>query len=233
MIAHARPSPGAPAPPEAPPPALHRLLLFWVALTFVLFWLPLVRSVMDGPSYQWGFGWWGWHLGGAGLEGDLWYLLPGVILGLALLWSGARAGAFFRWTAPAWMALLLAEAVHSAVTDPEGFVFYGDTLGIQINLTWLSPTFHLVGLVLVGIWLSRWKGVSRASGARAGAGVNLSRILALAALLPIQFALLRFGEPHGTTDAAGVLITIGQWLAVPWAVRPVRTEELGDGTPSA
>jgi hypothetical protein len=203
---------------QAPSGALHRLVLLWVALPFVLFWLPLVRSVMDGPTYQWGSGWWGWRLGGAGLEGDLWYLVSGVILGLLLLWSGARAGAFFRWAAPLWMLLLLADAVRSAITDPEGFVFYGDTLGIRVNLTWLSPTFHLVGLIFLGLWLFRWKDAGRSRNPRAGNDVDLRRILAVAALLPLQFALLRFGEPHGTSDAVGVLITIGQWFAVPWAL---------------
>ena len=233
MIAHADSPTRAPAQPEAPSRALHRLVLFWVTLTLVFFWLPLVRSVMDGPSYQWGFGWWGWRLGGAGLSGDLWYLVSGVVLGLVLLWSGARKGALFRWVAPLWMTLLLAEAVHSAITNPEGFVFYGDTLGLQINLTWLSPTFHLIGLVLVGLWLNRWRRVGHDPGVHSGKGVHLPRILALAALLPAQFFLLRFGEPHGATDAAGVLITIGQWLAAPWALGPVRKGEHGTGNRSA
>lgn len=233
MIAQAPPPTPRSARPKAPSWTLHRLLLFWVSVPFVLFWLPLVRSVMDGPTYQWGVSWWEWQLGGAGLEGDLWYLALGTALGTALLWSGARAGRFFRWATPVWMLLLLSRAVYFAVTNPHGFVFYGDTLGLQINLTWASPTFHLVGLVLVGLWLSRWKGAGRASGGRAGAGVDLRRILALAALLPVQFVLLRFGEPHGATDVAGVLITIGQWLAVPWALGPVGTEGHGDATPSA
>jgi hypothetical protein len=38
-------------------------------------------------------------------------------------------------------------------------------------------------------------------------------LLAIAlGLLPIQFVLLRFGEPHGTTDQIGVILTIAQWL---------------------
>ena len=44
--------------------------------------------------------------------------------------------------------------------------------------------------------------------------------LALIALLPIQFVLLRFGEPHGTTDQIGVVLTILQWMLIGAALRP-------------
>jgi hypothetical protein len=36
----------------------------------------------------------------------------------------------------------------------------------------------------------------------------------------VQFLLLQFGEPHGTTDQIGVVITILQWLLVGAALRP-------------
>lgn len=51
----------------------------------------------------------------------------------------------------------------------------------------------------------------------------------LISLLPIQFVLLRFGQPHGTTDQIGVVLTILQWLMVGAALRPYtpRTEECG------
>jgi hypothetical protein len=207
---------------------LHRLVLWWVAFPFVLFWLPLVRSVVDGPTYQWGVGWWGWRLGGAGLEGDLWYLAAGTVLGGILLWSGARSGGFFRWAAPAWMLMLLARATHIAVTVPDGFVFHGDTLGIRLNLTWVAPTFHAVGLLLFAVWLLGWSRSGGSAREAAGSPARTGWVVALAALLPVQVLLLRFGEPHGTTDAVGVLITIGQWLALPWAMgAPGRSVEKG------
>ncbi len=42
----------------------------------------------------------------------------------------------------------------------------------------------------------------------------------LLALLPVQFVLLRFGSPSGTTDVVGVLITIMQWMLLTAALRP-------------
>lgn len=47
-------------------------------------------------------------------------------------------------------------------------------------------------------------------------------VLALAALLPMQLVLLRVGEPHGTTDQIGVLITIAQWFLLSVALAPSR-----------
>jgi len=45
-------------------------------------------------------------------------------------------------------------------------------------------------------------------------------VLALAALLPLQLVLLRVGEPHGTPDQIGVLITIAQWFLLSIALGP-------------
>jgi hypothetical protein len=52
----------------------------------------------------------------------------------------------------------------------------------------------------------------------------------LIALLPIQFFLLRFGEPHGTTDQMGVVLTILQWMVVGTALRPRTMERDRDWT---
>jgi hypothetical protein len=50
---------------------------------------------------------------------------------------------------------------------------------------------------------------------------NTRWVLVLAALLPMQLVLLRIGEPHGTTDQIGVLITIAQWFLLSIALRRV------------
>jgi hypothetical protein len=38
----------------------------------------------------------------------------------------------------------------------------------------------------------------------------------------MQLVLLRVGEPHGTTDQIGVLITIAQWFLLSIALRRAR-----------
>ena len=49
---------------------------------------------------------------------------------------------------------------------------------------------------------------------------NKKLLAAFFLLLPIQFVLLRFGEPHGTTDAIGVLLTIAQCPLLAAALYP-------------
>jgi hypothetical protein len=209
------------------PSGLLKALLVWTALPFVFFWLPLVRSLFDGPTYEWGVGWWGVRMGGAGVTGDLWYLVLGTALGGILLWSGWRGKrAVLRWALPVWFSLLLARALHWAWQDPQGFVFRGDTLGVELNLTWLAPGFHLVGILLYLAWLRQDRRVSASARITAPwTSRNTWRIVALAALLPVQFLLLRLGEPHGASDAVGVLITIVQWFALGWALSPVPAQE--------
>lgn len=168
------------------PGLLGWIVLYWLAVPLLFFWLPLVRSVLDGSTYQWANRWGPWRVGGVGLEGDVWYLVLGAGLGLALLWSGARGGSrFFRWVAPVWMTLLLARAIHFALTSPDGFVFHGDTLGIRLDLTWVAPTYHALGLLLFGLWFARQRRLGRP--AVAPAAPTLGRVLALAALLPLRF----------------------------------------------
>jgi hypothetical protein len=38
--------------------------------------------------------------------------------------------------------------------------------------------------------------------------------------VPVQLVLLIFGEPHGLTDAIGVIGTITQWVLLAWALYP-------------
>jgi len=158
------------------------------------------------------------------VTGDLWYLVLGTALGAVLLWSGWRGErTVLRWALPIWFSLLLARALHWAWQDPQGFVFRGDTFGVEVNLTWVAPGFHLVGLLLYLAWRRQEHTQDRpvsASVRRAVAWTprNTRRIVALAALLPLQFLLLRLGEPHGASDAIGVLITIAQWFALGWAL---------------
>src|ERR1044072_6355926 len=45
-------------------------LLLWTALTTLVFWLPLVRGLFDGVTYQWG----GFGFSGRGTDGDYWFV---------------------------------------------------------------------------------------------------------------------------------------------------------------
>lgn len=201
---------------------LLRLLVAWLLIISLFAWLPLLRSLFDGDTYEWASGpWFGHVFRGAGLHGDLWYLA----LKLALF-APAVVGLLRRWwplgalLAATLAALYLTADLHTLLTLDEPLVFHGDTLGVRVNITALAPVASglafLVALTLV-------RDVARAPGAGPLplAPANVRMLVMLGALLPIQFVLLQFGEPHGTTDAIGVVMTIAQWLGLAAALRIV------------
>ena len=202
-----------------------RALLAWTAVTTLVFWLPLVRSLMDGDTYEWGF----FGLHGKGLHGDLWSPVLGASLALATRWLGWRGARLpFHALLLLWVVPLGVGASYLSLSRPQDFRFQGDSLGIDISLV---P----IGLLLFGgfaslaIW---WVIRDLRSGAQREAPpwtrTNTHLFACLAAVLPIQFFLLRFGEPNSPQDAIGVVLTILQWLLLGVAIRP----RLRHGRPS-
>lgn len=206
------------------PDRLLRVLLFWTALTFLVAWLPTLRGLFDGPSYQWGAILWGWSFRGAGVGGDYWFPVLQSALGLTILWLGWRgARPPFGWLFAGWHATLFSSALYGALVYPDRYRFRGDTLGIDVSLAAVGPILTGGFLALAVLWLVRDLLAGRARERRPvppWAPANTVWAAALAALLPVQFVLLRFGVPHGVTDAAGVLITIAGWLLIGVAIRP-------------
>jgi len=202
-----------------PDPVL-RLLLAWTALTTLVFWLPFIRTLMDGPTYEWGLA----GLSGRRLQGDFWFPALGAALALSIRyfgWRGARLP--FHALLLLWLVPLGALASWAALSEPEQFRFQGDTLGVDIPLAWAGPAIFGGMALLAVFWVVR----NLRSGPRGShreilpwTPTNRALTLALVGLLPVQFLLLRFGEPHGTTDQIGVILTIAQWLLVGFALKP-------------
>ena len=197
-----------------------RVLLWWTCVTFLTGWLPAIRGALDGSTYRWSTSYFGYTVSGAGIGGDYWFALLKVVLGITILalgWRGARAP--FGYLLVGWQLFGFADSLHAAVTHPEDFRFRGDTLGVNISLAWLAPTFYGGALTLALSWFvsQRSNRLLRDPG---WARRNTWWFVILAAPLPVQAFLLRSGIPHGTTDQFGVLLTIFQWLLIPFALRP-------------
>lgn len=197
---------------------VRRVVVAWILVVGLFAWLPLLRSVFDGESYSWGLSFMGFPLSGSGLGGDFWYLplkTGFVVLTLYALvrcWRPVGAALATLWT-----ALVFADNVRAYLEDPNGLVLRGDTLGININLSLFAPILAgVVLLVCILLWRQSVLHGSRRPGALQPR--NIKRLTFLASLLPLQFGLLRFGEPHGLSDQAGVILTILQWLALAWAL---------------
>ena len=195
-------------------------LLFWTALTTLIFWLPSIRGLFDGASYEWGaFG-----FRGRGTDGDYWFVATGALLAIALqylAWRGPRAVFYVMFGG--WHLYLAVATTLAAIADPASLRFTGDTLGVDVSLAVAAPTFMGIAAALVLFWIVR---NARNGTARPALGAwsykNTRWVLALAALLPMQLVLLRVGEPHGTTDQIGVLVTIAQWFLLSIALRVER-----------
>jgi hypothetical protein len=187
--------------------------LWWTALTFLATWLPLVRSVMDGPSYEWATTFFSWHFGGHGLSWDYWLLIVRVAVGIVLLYAGWRNPSPRTAAAlTAWQILFAADTLYYAVTDPRGFRFRGDTLGVDISLTWIAPTLAML-FAIVAIWwireFARRPVPPRIQTETRFANVALWTVLAI---VPVQWILLHRGRGTDWYDVSGVVLTMLQWL---------------------
>ncbi len=194
------------------PGKLLRILLLWTSLTTLAFWLPLMRGAFDGESYHWALA---PGIAGTGVHGSYWVLVLGSGFALITLFLGWRGARFpFHWLLLGWHLFLGAGSIYLAVTQSESFVFKGDTLGISLSLAWLAPlicgSFALAALY----WVQRDLRLKESKKLPPWTRSNKMWFLGLLCLLPLQFTLLHFGEPHSLTDQIGVIVTIFQWMLV-------------------
>jgi hypothetical protein len=192
---------------------LRNLALFIAAFSFILVWLPLVRSVLDGPTYQWGADYFGRRYEGAGLGGDFWFLIIQGALALAALYFGfRRPGALSYLLLAGWHGVNLANVAHSYFYEGGGIEFHGDTLGVAVNVTIVAMALFGVGLLaaIAGAWLEHSDG--KRPPRFSWTGLNTTLLAVAVALAPIQFALLRYAVGRELADQAGVILTMFQLL---------------------
>jgi hypothetical protein len=213
------------------PDRLLKAILIWTMITMLVVWLPLVRGVMDGDSYQWGNYFFGVQFRGHGVHGHYWFLLLQALFGITLLylgWRGARKP--FHWLLLLWHVSLGAQACYNAFTFPEDYRFRGDTLGVDVSLAWVGPLFFGGFALLSILWVVQDLRKRREKVVPEWTRANRILLLIAVGLLPIQLVLLRFGEPHGPTDQAGVILTMLQWVLINLGLYPWSSgSSIGDG----
>lgn len=137
-----------------------------------------------------------------------------------LAWRGPRAPFYALFGG--WHLYLVFTTASAAISDPASPRFQGDTLGVDVSFAVAAPVIMGTAAALVLFWMMRdARSATPRPAWTAWSPRNTRWVLALAALLPMQLVLLRVGEPHGTTDQIGVLITIAQWFLLSVALAPV------------
>jgi hypothetical protein len=207
------------------PDKLLKAILVWTAISLILIWLPLVRGLMDGDTYQWGNSLWGFDISGHGTHGHYWVLVLQALFGIALLYMGWRgAKKPFHWLLLLWHISLAYQAFYNSLTYPEEYRFRGDTLGVDVSLAWVGPLLYGGFALLSVVWVVRDLKQKREHLPPAWSRTSGLFLLIAAGLLPIQFYLLRYGVPHGPNDQIGVILTMLQWILInlglyPWVRR--------------
>ena len=203
------------------PDRILRTIMIWTMVTTILVWLPFVRGLIDGDSYQWGTTFWGKHFGGYGIQGDYWLLVLQIAFLITLLhlgWRGAKQP--FHWMLLLWHVPIGLQAFYSSFTSPEDYRFQGDTLGVDISLAWVGPLLFGGVALLSFFWVMRdlWSDREKVDVEWATAN-RIFGFIALG-LIPVQIVLLTSGQPHGFRDQAGVIVTIVQWILINMALMP-------------
>lgn len=185
---------------------MRRILMGWLTLIFVLAWLPLVRSFIDGISYEWGTRYFGIPFSGAGLTGDLWLLIVLTSLGVWLLYRGWRYPSRpFPAVLLAWLGFLAADSLYSVVTAPEVYRFEGATLGVDVSLATFAPLLHIGFFCLALLWTVRQRRGNEPEARPAWTGTNTALLVLVVLLFPVQFLLLRSGQGQEAKDTIDVL----------------------------
>lgn len=198
---------------------VYNLLLFVMAFSFLIVWLPMLRSAFDGESYQWGNSYFGIALSGKGMTLSWLFLFAQFVfytaVFMAVYWMKNRPITYLL--IGLWYLLFFGNMLYEVIGDPDA-TFRGDTLGVVVPLIYIVIPLALLGLGLV-IWMYKLDKNSPESSIPWNQK-NTQMAWLILGPLPIQWVLLHFGEHLSSMDQVGVIITIVQCLLIPLIVRP-------------
>lgn len=188
------------------------LLLIITGFTFATSWLPFIRGISDGESYQWGTTLFGELFYGDGVGGDFYYVVINVVIFLALMYSfyWIKNRMVFYILLLVWYGSMICNAFYEVFVG-EGYIFHGDTMNVHLNLSYaILPIMILMGVFVLHVAREDRKHFFRAKRHKK------NNLWALVLLLPIpaQGVLFYMGEPHGITDKIGVIIALLQVVLV-------------------
>ena len=197
------------------------ILWIWLSFRTLLPWLVFFRLTFEGSSYSWGSPYFGRMFHSSGLSRpDFLVVYALLAVSLGLLWQLRKHN--FRLGGPLlllYLGFFAANALYQLLAG-EPMIFQGDTLGVTVDLTlpFFILNFGMFALALVWWWGAR--DVGQGAGPRPMAPFKRAIVRGCIAFVPLQLALLIFGEPHALTDEIGVIGTMLQWALLAYACYP-------------
>lgn len=191
------------------------VILWWTALVAgILVWLPLIRGATQGDPYRWALA---PGIGGRGIGGDYWVLVPAAAFVLSLLylgWRGARQP--FHWLLLAFHVPLAVAVTYAARIDPQGFRFQGATAGIDVSLAVIGPLLFCGIAGTAVIWVLRDLRARRSQESAPWVWTRAARIrlLLVVVIVPIEVALFRSGGIQSVQNMIGIALVGWQWVMI-------------------
>jgi len=189
------------------------VILWWTALVAgILVWLPLVRGATQGTAYQWALA---AGIGGRGVGGAYWVLIPGAAFVLWLLtlgWQGGRQP--FHWLLLAFHVPLALAVTQAALASPEDFQFVGATIGLEVSLAVIGPILFCGAAGAAIVWVLRDLRARRPWEPAPWTWTRAARVrlLLLVAIVPIEVVLFRSGGIQSIQNVIGVALVGWQWI---------------------
>ncbi len=196
------------------------LLQIVIAITFLTVWLPLLRALFDGSSYQWGVNYFGYIFHGAGLTADYIFLIVQLMFYTGLFYSlyWVRNRKICYGLLLAWFIHVFGNLFYDIIKNGDT-MFHGDTLNVHVNITWIVITLAILALALIGIVIV--KDLKEESVNISWSAKNSRLAIFILSPLVLQAILFMIGEPHETTDEIGVIISLAQNFFLPFIFRPM------------
>lgn len=193
------------------------LLSVFISITFMIVWLPFIRSLFDGTSYVWGTQYFGFLITGAGLSLSFLFLIvqlalyAAVIIGLYRMENRTQYGVLLF----IWWVNVFGNFIFDIVKNGDS-MFHGDTLNVHVSITAIILPLAALAVFLIIMVLRTEKESVSISWVKK----NTTLLNIFLAMLPVLFILFFSGEPHGITDQIGVIIAIAQCFYIPLIFRP-------------
>jgi len=131
---------------------LKSVLLYIIALTFMLVWLPLLRSLFDGISYEWGMTYFGIIFRGAGISIDYLFLIAQMVFYAILFYSSywSRQRWIFYVALVIWFLHNFGNLLMEIILEGDT-MFHGETLNVHVSLTAIVIPLSIVTSI-VFVW---------------------------------------------------------------------------------